>query len=472
MDYGVYQENPEESLTFNTLLAFYSAQILLMSLCGYVAFASKEVVRPFMLAATGYFALNYGHLLAANNLSDFRTYSYETLLIGFYIWAAFLLVFALALLIYPVHFRKILFKTGIFSLVGFLLLTLEGRGSVEQLDLLVGGLLVERTWEMWTRSLTSDLLVIFAIGLVCWPFIYTCFAWIRDGNFTAVAWKNSVKTFCALILILGVVMLSIPVGMMVNKSDINEAEAFIDQIVPQLKRYYEKNGEYPRDLRALPGVMDKESPRLLKIFDYLANGYKGAYYFSRPQKFCFIFQDQGKDRAYYSLTNEREWRASHAWANLEEHHTKICDEGGPNSHESLIAGHLGVSDFDNPLEELALEADAVIRPAISQQATLQLKEKIEDFGAKDPSIYGDETQSSFDAEAIPTVDALRFAVMNGKFEEPDGFEIVTPEDEKTFRATVDAEIKSNGEPVIIVPDTGLESTNDTLEKQKNTIQSP
>lgn len=435
--YAPYADDPNENtlLSFNLVASYSLAMMLTFNwLALPVIMAKKHLTSVFckqaILSIAAYFLLNYGLQESAKHMSDFRTYSYEALLTGYYICMSAVLTLGLTLLLYPCKFKTITkLLTGV-SFISLLFLTFEGRGSVEQLDLLIGGIIVESSWEMWQRSVTSQILPLTAIIFAIFPFLFMISGWVSDGSLSLAGAKHTLKVAICFYGLFGATFLSIPFGSQLNAADIRTAQNYIEKIVPHLTAYYEKHAEFPRDLKQLAPELTNAPPRMLRIYEYLANDYRGAYYYSRPEKYCFIFKNQNEKADFYSLTNERGWQSSHSWQSLENNFAEICDDGGDASHQNLIAGHLGLSDFDNPLDELALEAGVPLIPAVTQRATPHLEREIEILGIRDPSIYGDQNKSSFNADDTPNIEALRFQVMNGPVEDPEEFTLDVPSDEE------------------------------------------
>lgn len=418
---NLYNDKKIILLSRNLSWFFVSCVIVVLLSSGIFAFYTKKIFRIAILGATSAALFYQAFLYSANILNDFRTYSYEILISFFFFWFALILTIFIASMMFDKTYKKLLNFALLVTISSIVVLTLEGRGSVEHINLLIGGLLHESTWEMYKKSSTLSMLYFMIVATIIWSIIYLIANWVKDGKFYFSSIKHNVKMFLVFILFISLTLISIPAGEYLNKLDIKDSEKFIAEIIEKVDVYYSKKGEYPRDLRQLEGVSLEDPPRLLDIFEYLANGYKGAYYFSRPQKFCFVFQNPGKDLGYRSITNERKWRFTSTSSSVEDELFSICDDGGPRSHQNLIAGHLGVSEFSNPLDEMALELNQDVRSRQSKLSTENLEKEINKLGAKDPTIYGDtKPNEHFSGRDI---DDLRFSIMTGELEDIEPFSI-------------------------------------------------
>lgn len=332
-------------------------------------------------------ALFQAQNFTALELSAIQVHSYEPFKILFYLWAIFLFIFFLASALFE---RKRKLLTKIFLLVTIIcsiFFAFNGRGSAEHITPIIGGLLAEISLENFQLAEIPEFIFILAIMAFIAATGKTLKYWITHGVFRFRQGEEVLKTSGYYMLIALIPILSIPPGVILNKSDVSEAKQFIDSITPKVKDYYEKNKEYPK---LITQVIEKETkvPRLIANYEYLVFNEKGAYYLSRPEKYCFIFQDPGKDFGYYSITSDRaEWKFFSETSSLDEQYLSICGEDGPGSHEGLVAGHLGLPSPDDPVSEINLKVlDKVNRPAITPKESEELEKVLEEMGKQDPSI--------------------------------------------------------------------------------------
>ncbi len=322
-----------------------------------------------------------------SELSHVQTYSYEVFIFSFYYWCAASVTCLVACFLWPNAAVRIVRYTAIGTILCAVLFAFEGRGSVEHINPLLGGLLVEFKLEYLKAGFLWKLASVLALSAVVF-FPFRLFSlWIIDG---AWKWRHAART--SVLVIAGFVgigvlpLVSVPAGMVLHQYDIRVAKEFVNAIVPKLQAYYDEHEEYPSDLFA---VMEKyeKAPRLLDIYEYFTFGTKGGYYLSRPQKYCFIVPDTSIDAGYLSLTSARKWRYSHPGKALEDEFEAICDENMDDVHEELVAGHLGLPDTDDPIAYLGSVVGEVRQPAMTQAATPRLEEALHDLGHKDPDIY-------------------------------------------------------------------------------------
>ncbi|MCB2081702.1 MAG: hypothetical protein KDD76_03630, partial [Rickettsiales bacterium] len=118
--------------------------------------------------------------------------------------------------------------------------------------------------------------------------------------------------------------------------------------LPKLQAFAVKNDNaYPPTLEHSVEEEGITLPRLLRLFDFLAYNQHGAYYISRPEKYCFLVYNPGAvDYGYYSLTSERGWKFHpYAGKSLEEIYLEYCDE--PQTFKQRIKKHLGLQEDPN-----------------------------------------------------------------------------------------------------------------------------
>jgi len=418
---NLYNDKKIILLSRNLSWFFVSCIIVVLLSSGIFAFYTKKIFRIAILGALSAALFYQSYLYSANVLNDFRTYSYEILISFFFFWSALILSLFTASMIFRDSCKRIISFGLLATISAIVVLALEGRGSVEHINLLIGGILFESSWEMYKKSDTINMLYFMSAAVFLWSIIYIVSYWIKDGKVYFSSIKHNLKMFAVFISLISLTLISIPAGGYLNNLDVKDSQEFIAEIIEKVDLYYSKKGEYPRDLSELKGGAPDNAPRLLDIFEYLANGYKGAYYFSRPQKFCFVFQNPGQELGYYSMTNERKWRFTSSSSSVEEELFSICDDGGPRSHENLIAGHLGVSEFSNPLDEMAMELNQNVKLQQSKVSTEKLEKEIGKLGAKDPTIYGDSKPTKDITDR--TIDDLRFSIMTGELEDIEPFSV-------------------------------------------------
>ena len=173
--------------------------------------------------------------------------------------------------------------------------------------------------------------------------------------------------------------------MIINKYDVADAKSFINEIKKEVDKYYLENGEYPKFVGNLINEQE-ENPFLLARHEYFTMGIRGTYYFSRPDKYCFVFQNPSKDFGYYSTTSSKEWRYTKITSDFTDAYVRMCDEEY-ESYEQLLTGHLGLDSEFNVIDKIAYDYNAPVQAEMSKKATQLLHEKILEEGYKNPEIF-------------------------------------------------------------------------------------
>ena len=365
---------------------YYYAAITVLYVGAVLVF--RDFWRPTVLLLLTGAGCYFIQAFTFEELKAVQTYSYEVFIIAFYHWALWMVILLAAACMLPRQRKIITLITLLLTVACTVLFTIQGRGSVEHITPLLGGLLADISWDMLGLSVLAKLLVMLMVGAVLiYPLLAMLAIWVRHGKVTWRVWPRGVVYGVVYSIIALIPITSIPAGMQLNNKDIDEAKQFVDQLLPQIEEYQKEHKEYPQDLSQVVDLEAMETPRLLDIYEYIAYGTEGAYYLSRPEKYCIIFQNPGKDFGYYSLTSDRKWKFFSERQSLARAYETICDESGNLKDESLIAGHLGLPNPDDPLAALGAEVGDVVQPAMTQGATPLLEKQIHELGYKNPEIY-------------------------------------------------------------------------------------
>ncbi len=408
--YGFYLSQAFEVCVFSSsvdlcthfYLTFYTLYLVISILLGIAVYRSKEFLRPVALAIILCVLCVASENFTLSEISDFRTYGYEPFIIGFYIWLSTLVTLMIGAYLYPNRF-KMWFTLGIGMLVfGIVFFALTGRGSIEHIMPYVGGLYKEYSWDAAkVGKLIYILPFVMATGIIM-PLFYFIYHWIITGKIGSFRVLYSLKVMIVFVSIILLSGSSIYIGEMLNRADIQQAKEFVDKAIVRVEAFYQEKKQYPSDIFE---VIDPEVniPRLLRRYDFLAENTKGGFFLSRPQKFCFLFQDPGRLFGYYSITSDRKWRFSHEGKNLANEFRSVCDEGDGDmfSSESLVAGHLGVDDGNIDIREMAMELEGQeMQAPVTEKATYELQQQLYELGQTDPSIYEKDPNDISEEDAL------------------------------------------------------------------------
>jgi hypothetical protein len=344
--------------------------------------AGKAFVLSTVLLPLAFITVD--HIL--KQLSDVASFGKEWFVISFYIWC----YIGIAAFLKAISFCRGKFYTLAFlavTIVATIMFALTGRGTIEHITPIIGGLLADVNFEYLALSFVAKLIAaFFAIGFVSWIIIFTC-KWVISGELKTYGLGRIAALTIAFSAISLISVASLPFGEKLNEKDLREAEAFIDEVTKSVNKYKLENGEYPKTISPLL-VINKDYPRLLARHDYLSYGTTGAYYFSRKDKFCFVFQNPARKLGYHSKTSSRDrWRFSSYKGSLEEEYINVCDEQMAGS-DNIIGGSLGLTDPYSEIEEMAAQVGAETqKPAITLKASQALKDVINEYGKEDPTIF-------------------------------------------------------------------------------------
>lgn len=345
--------------------------------CAAKAFGLSLILLPLAFITVDYIL---------KQLSDVANFGNDWFVISFYLWC----FVAIAAFLKAIFFCRGKLYTLIFlatTIIATVIFAYTGRGTIEHITPIIGGLLAEVTFDYLSLSFVAKLIAaFFAIGLGAWILIFVC-KWVKTGELKSYGLGRIAALTLAFSLISLISVASLPFGEKFNEKDLREAETFIDEITKSVTKYKLENGEYPKTISPLL-VINDNYPKLLARHDYLSYGATGAYYFSRKDKYCFVFQNPARKLGYHSKTSSRnKWRFSSYKGSLEEEYINVCDEQMAGS-DNIIGGSLGLTDPYSEIEEMAAQVGAETqKPAISLKASQALKDVINEYGKEDPTIF-------------------------------------------------------------------------------------
>lgn len=373
----------------------------IIAIIGIWTIATKENKTTWAAASLfGISSIAMVQYLFVRIIQDPRTYGYEAFIMGFMLWGAIGCYLLCLCFMLPKHKTRLYVLFVVFTILATIILGVLGRGSIEQEMALFGGLLHQfsvrsllaglsppHPYVFWFGSIIR-LWIIFALLVLFAGLIRAIANWVHDNRFVA-SMIADVKHALWFALFSCMMFLSIVIGKLIANGDVTEAADYIDDIEPLLDIYFEAHGEYPKDLiEILQG--EYNPPHLIRRYEYLAMNYKGSYYFSKPEKYCFVFLKSDSPYGYVSKTSEREWRFDpEENKSLEETYLKICDESEMDTAEGMIANRLGISSEEGgqALAEDMNELGEYPTYAVTPSATGRLMDVIGQESIKDPETY-------------------------------------------------------------------------------------
>lgn len=317
----------------------------------------KKCRAAYVALAIGFGALYMAQIDSLKAVSDVRSYGYERFYMVFYAWQALLYaLFAAALWARPGQLKKWLGASLIITCICTLLFTFYGRGSVDHITVVIGGILGDLRLVYLSDIVQSWLVFALAgLGMVC---MRIAPMWVKHARIDWLYIHHVKRITLSFLGISACAMLSAPLGMIVNHFDVRDAKEYIAATKEPLEEYWRENDKYPPDL--YPFILEKETvePLLLDIFSYLAFNTKGAYYYSREQKYCFIIFNPGYPFGYHSLTNRRDWQF-HPYQGqpLEFVHKEYCDE--PQTFRDKMGTQMGIKE--DPVTGAIKEPDYIFK---------------------------------------------------------------------------------------------------------------
>lgn len=315
------------------------------------------------------------------------TFGMELFVVSFYFWGFLISLALLSALFYYEKRVKILIPALAITLFSIFLFSLFGRGTYEQYLVLTGSINGEYTIENFLYSDLARMIISFFAVTLFYGLFLLAYHWIKKGEILPKLFFRGFPLSIIISLLTLFSLVSLPVGDVINESDVANAKNYIDEIKKNVDKYYLENDEYPRFISDYIDDSEQENPWLLKRQEYFTMGVRGTYYFSRAHKYCFIFQNPASDFSYFSMTSSRGWNKYNDNERFGNVYLEMCDEGQENEEE-LFAGHLGLRSPDDPLTSIYYDFNSPDLVPESKEATTILHEKIKEYGDKvDPEIF-------------------------------------------------------------------------------------
>lgn len=282
---------------------------------------------------------------------DIRFFGFRAYVTMVQYWASFMLCMQLWLVLYP-DYRKVSRKL---YLIATLLITIGlvvlGRGSVYQFNTLIGGLFLEVSYRALDYSFLWGQWIELTVLAVVYALIMVFVAFIKKGSPKVDVVDRVLKPTALVMGGSAITLISLLPGHWMAERDIEDAQHFVDKLIPSVEQFYEEEEEYPLSIVGGIVPLEEKLPFLLDRFEVLARpkagGLKGGYYLSRPNKFCFMLQDMGITPGYYSITNESNgWKYfEYDGRPLESFFWEVC--GDPTPVDIMVQEEFGI-DLDDP----------------------------------------------------------------------------------------------------------------------------
>lgn len=340
---------------------FLSAFALVMLTPSIALYMNSRILPTLLLAIFAFVVMLAAQNTAIETLSDIRTFGYQKFVILFLLWSALLLIFETTILLFQESAKRISWIFMVATCAFSIAFIFYGRGSAEHVGALLGGLLQDISWQaLWLSQLVQ--VWVYALMIVGVAVLVTiAVQWVKWGNINYASMKKVTRHMALLFVISIIPLLSVPPGLWVSWRDVEHAKTFINRLVPKLQDFAHANdGAFPPTLLHSVMASGTKQPLLLDRFDFLAYETRGAYYVSRPEKYCFLIHNPGgRNFGYYSMTSERGWKFfPYDGRSLEEIYTELCDD--PLGFQERIMRHLGlVTDPHDP--EKILEPSQLFR---------------------------------------------------------------------------------------------------------------
>ncbi len=319
------------------------------------------------------------------SISEPSNYGFETYVLIFYSWCFFFVVIFTFALLFKRATNNLFLVFLSATIISSFAFVYYGRGSFEQATSLLGGAFINLNLKFILKSNLIQL-GLFALILTCIYGLYSLIKqWVSKGNVIPELFFEKFRVLSLFTIILLAPLISLPFGALKNAQDVEKAKAFIDGIAKKATRYYYENGEYPK---IIDEFIDKsaKNPRLLKRHEFFTYGIKGTYYFSRSDKFCFLFQNPAQKFGYYSLTSAREWRFTPSLDSFDNVYIQMCDESLEGT-DQLISNHLGMENPNDFLNSKAIEFNSPNILPESKISSQELDKKINEYGKDHPEIF-------------------------------------------------------------------------------------
>ncbi len=317
-------------------------------------------------------------------LSTPESYSFEAYIILFNLWC--FINFNLLLVSLIFENRKFLFFiSGTAISIVFVALFAEfGRGSFEHATSLIGGLFITPSVKLFFKGYLPQLIFSGLILSIILGLVFLALEWLKSGNIIPKLFFSRLTVFALFLLVSAIGLLSLPFGILKNNDDVAEAENFINELKSKIDKYYYENGEYPKIIDEF--IDKKQSPRLLERHEFFSFGIRGTYYFSRSDKYCFIFQNPAMKFGYYAMTSTQGWHFTNSFDSFDNVYINACGETNEAS-DQLISNHLGMENPDDFINSKAIEYNSPNIKPETKKASEELNERILEYGKENPEIF-------------------------------------------------------------------------------------
>lgn len=370
------------TITSFSFVYFFAAIILII----YFSVRPRDYFKKLFLIIFSVLALFHFADHSLKELTSPNTWGLDLFIVSYYFWCFLAVTFFVYSLLFSEDINK---KYKVFAMFTFVLSVLFGfwgRGTEEMLNPIFGAVFFEKTISSFGVSYTYALMLFIFWFAFIYSLVSLAAEWVINSKSDVKTFFSPYKAALKFLPILFIPMVAYFTGDYVNKNDVEEAKNFISEIKKKTDKYYLENGEYPK---LIEEYIDKTKPNpwLLKRHEYFSFDIPGTYYFSRADKYCFIFQNPNSEFGYYSVTSTRDWNYVLDTDSFDDLYLELCGET-ENSSESLIAGRLGLEGTNDYLGELGIKLNKPFVPAISRSEDRLLHNKIIEYGkTQNPGIF-------------------------------------------------------------------------------------
>lgn len=319
-------------------------------------------------------------------LASQAIYGLESFIIVFYFWIFAIFSLHLASLFFFEKKRKLISSALIITILAIIACALFGRGTAEQYVSIIGGFGELYELGYFADSDIFKLIVIISAITLMFSLLHLATTWIKESIISPITFFRNFPILIIFVILIATITISIPLGDLINKRDISAAQRYIETIQKKVDKYHLENGEYPK---FIADMIDEEAdnPWLLKRHEYFTLGIRGTYYFSRAQKYCFLFQNPSANFGYHSLTSTRGWHKYSETNSFGNVYLSMCDEAYENE-ETLFADHFGMDSLNDDLFGLSYQFNSPNNLPETRAASPILHNKIIDYGNNvDPDVF-------------------------------------------------------------------------------------
>jgi hypothetical protein len=360
---------------------------ILFASLGLVWLARQNRVQKWLMLLLAFLASANSQRVVETSMVQEFAYGIEYFFLVFSLWIHSLILSACAWFVLPHSRKRNMMLILFFSVLIIPLMAFSGRGTVSQYAMLVGNMIEVITWKTLLSSQATFITTMVCAATIAIGLLVFFYRFIRYNEKTLSVAVTIFVPSVVYVLCLALAISSLWLGFRIHKADIAAARTYIEKLEPAIRTYFSEKKEYPKRLEGeVKGFDANQLPFLLARHNHMALGAKDGFFFSKPDSFCFLFDEGGWTLAYASKTNQRGWRLSHKGQPLADKYAEICDA---KQSDTLLSEHLGLSSPDDELGKLGYDMGVSVRPAISVKATAEVRKAIQEIEKTNPEMFKD-----------------------------------------------------------------------------------